>query len=45
MMDTATAARAVQGRMLGANVRFARVTTDSFSARRKGWPNEKWRQS
>jgi len=31
MMDTATAARAVHGRMLGANVRFARVTTDTRS--------------
>jgi UDP-N-acetylmuramoyl-tripeptide--D-alanyl-D-alanine ligase len=29
MMDTATAARAVAGRMIGANVRFARVTTDT----------------
>jgi len=29
MMDTATAARAVHGRMLGANVRFARVATDT----------------
>jgi len=29
MMDTATAARAVQGRVIGGNVRFARVTTDS----------------
>ncbi len=28
-MDTATAARAVHGRMLGANVRFARVATDT----------------
>ena len=33
MMDTATAARAVNGRMLGANVRFARVTTDTPRAR------------
>ncbi|MCC7325897.1 MAG: UDP-N-acetylmuramoyl-tripeptide--D-alanyl-D-alanine ligase [Burkholderiales bacterium] len=29
MMDTATAARAVAGRIVGANVRFLRVTTDS----------------
>ena len=29
MMDTATAARAVDGRMLGGNVRFSRVATDS----------------
>ena len=29
MMDTATAARAVQGRMLGGNVRFKRVVTDT----------------
>jgi len=29
MMDTATAARAVAGRAVGANVSFARVTTDS----------------
>jgi UDP-N-acetylmuramoyl-tripeptide--D-alanyl-D-alanine ligase len=29
MMDTATAARAVHGRMLGGNVRFARVSTDT----------------
>jgi UDP-N-acetylmuramoyl-tripeptide--D-alanyl-D-alanine ligase len=29
MMDTATAARAVHGRMLGANVQFARVATDT----------------
>ena len=29
MMDTATAARAVQGRMLGENVRFSGVATDS----------------
>ena len=29
MMDTATAAGAVQGRLCGANVRFARVTTDT----------------
>jgi UDP-N-acetylmuramoyl-tripeptide--D-alanyl-D-alanine ligase len=29
MMDTATAARAVAGRMLGGNVRFSRVATDS----------------
>src|SRR4029077_14464629 len=29
MMDTATAARAVNGRMLGGNVRFARVATDT----------------
>ena len=29
MMDTATAARAVAGRMVGANVRFSRVTTDT----------------
>ena len=29
MMDTATAARAVHGRMLGGNVRFARVATDT----------------
>jgi UDP-N-acetylmuramoyl-tripeptide--D-alanyl-D-alanine ligase len=29
MMDTATAARVVAGRMLGANVRFARVATDT----------------
>ena len=29
MMDTATAARAVEGRMLGANVRFTRVATDT----------------
>ena len=29
MMDTATAASAVQGRVIGGNVRFARVTTDS----------------
>jgi len=29
MMDTATAARAVHGRMLGPNVRFARVATDT----------------
>jgi len=28
-MDTATAARAVDGRMLGGNVRFSRVATDS----------------
>jgi UDP-N-acetylmuramoyl-tripeptide--D-alanyl-D-alanine ligase len=29
MMDTATAARAVQGRLIGGNVPFRRVTTDS----------------
>jgi UDP-N-acetylmuramoyl-tripeptide--D-alanyl-D-alanine ligase len=29
MMDTATAARVVAGRLVGDNVRFARVTTDS----------------
>ena len=29
MMDTATAARIVAGRAVGANVRFARVTTDT----------------
>ncbi|MFO1413097.1 MAG: UDP-N-acetylmuramoyl-tripeptide--D-alanyl-D-alanine ligase [Burkholderiales bacterium] len=29
MMDTATAARVVSGRLVGGNVRFARVTTDS----------------
>jgi UDP-N-acetylmuramoyl-tripeptide--D-alanyl-D-alanine ligase len=29
MMDTATAARAVDGRLLGGNVRFSRVATDS----------------
>jgi UDP-N-acetylmuramoyl-tripeptide--D-alanyl-D-alanine ligase len=29
MMDTATAARALDGRLIGANVAFARVTTDS----------------
>ena len=29
MMDTATAARVVAGRAVGANVRFTRVTTDS----------------
>jgi UDP-N-acetylmuramoyl-tripeptide--D-alanyl-D-alanine ligase len=29
MMDTATAARAVHGRVLGGNVRFTRVATDS----------------
>ncbi len=29
MMDTATAARAVQGRLVGANVRFTRVATDT----------------
>jgi len=29
MMDTATAARAVDGRILGGNVRFSRVATDS----------------
>jgi UDP-N-acetylmuramoyl-tripeptide--D-alanyl-D-alanine ligase len=29
MMDTATAARAVRGRMLGGNVRFTRVVTDT----------------
>ena len=29
MMDTATAARAVDGRMLGENVRFTRVATDT----------------
>jgi UDP-N-acetylmuramoyl-tripeptide--D-alanyl-D-alanine ligase len=29
MMDTATAARAVHGRMLGGNVRFTRVATDT----------------
>ncbi len=29
MMDTATAARAVHGRVIGANVRFTRVTTDT----------------
>ena len=29
MMDTATAARAVAGRVLGANVRFTRVATDT----------------
>ena len=29
MMDTATAARAVNGRMLGGNVRFTRVVTDT----------------
>ena len=29
MMDTATAARAVAGRMVGGNVRFSRVTTDT----------------
>ena len=28
-MDTATAARAVEGRLIGANLRFPRVTTDS----------------
>ena len=33
MMDTATAARAVAGRLIGANVRFARVTTDSRALR------------
>ncbi len=33
MMDTATAARAVEGRMIGANVRFSRVTTDSRALR------------
>jgi len=31
MMDTATAAHAVHGRMLGANVRFTRVGTDTRS--------------
>jgi UDP-N-acetylmuramyl pentapeptide synthase len=31
MMDTASAARVVQGRMLGASVRFTRVTTDTRS--------------
>jgi UDP-N-acetylmuramoyl-tripeptide--D-alanyl-D-alanine ligase len=31
MMDTATAARAVQGRLIGGNVHFARVTTDTRS--------------
>jgi UDP-N-acetylmuramoyl-tripeptide--D-alanyl-D-alanine ligase len=29
MMDTASAARAVDGRVIGGNVRFARVTTDT----------------
>ena len=29
MMDTATAARAVEGRLIGANVRFTRVATDT----------------
>ncbi len=33
MMDTATAARAVSGRLIGGNVRFARVTTDSRALR------------
>ncbi len=33
MMDTNTAARAVQGRMVGGNVRFARVVTDTRSLR------------
>lgn len=33
MMDTATAARVVHGRALGANVRFSRVTTDSRALR------------
>jgi UDP-N-acetylmuramoyl-tripeptide--D-alanyl-D-alanine ligase len=33
MMDTATAARAVAGQVVGANVRFARVTTDSRALR------------
>ncbi len=33
MMDTAAAARAVAGRMIGGNVRFARVTTDSRTLR------------
>jgi UDP-N-acetylmuramoyl-tripeptide--D-alanyl-D-alanine ligase len=32
MMDTATAARVVAGRVVGGNVRFTRVTTDSRSA-------------
>ncbi len=31
MMDIASAARAVGGEVLGANVRFSRVTTDSRS--------------
>ena len=29
MMDTATAARVVGGRVVGANVTFSRVTTDT----------------
>ena len=33
MMDTATAARAVDGRLLGGNVRFSRVATDSRAQR------------
>ncbi len=33
MMDTVTAARVVAGRVIGANVRFARVTTDSRALR------------
>jgi UDP-N-acetylmuramoyl-tripeptide--D-alanyl-D-alanine ligase len=33
MMDTATAARAIAGTLLGGNVRFDRVTTDSRSLR------------
>jgi murE/murF fusion protein len=31
MMDTATAARIVQGRLIGANLRFSRVSTDTRS--------------
>jgi UDP-N-acetylmuramoyl-tripeptide--D-alanyl-D-alanine ligase len=34
MMDTATAARAIAGRLSGANVGFERVTTDSRALRR-----------
>ena len=33
MMDTGTAARAVQGRLVGGNVRFVRVVTDTRSLR------------
>jgi UDP-N-acetylmuramoyl-tripeptide--D-alanyl-D-alanine ligase len=33
MMDTATAARVLAGRLVGANVRFKRVTTDSRALR------------
>ncbi len=33
MMDTATAARVLEGRLVGGNVRFKRVTTDSRALR------------